>query len=1555
MTDWPRRFAAYYEDILRAQALTSSRSLTDLSKLFDRQVACDLGVLGVELDDVMAGDLLVVDLRGVAEAEVESDVEEEAEGEGEEEGDGLGGAVPPPSDPRAREARAARKIHRSQMQDPYNRETTLGGPIVRFRRGGSQVSGPLLYWDVELSHDPGRRRLTVSKRTVVPELNTMILEPFLAPEQGIGEVVEKVREVLHSELSGDALISGVLGVISGAIDDLEAVSLDAAVDQPLRLWVRDRTDDLAICRRAVLVNVPRSNAVLFDDLRRIQEMDEIPAGGPLDLITRLEDSDRDPPPEDLRFSFSESLAGSDPLLFPFESNPAQRRVAQMAERARILTVQGPPGTGKSHTLANLVCHLAATGRSVLVTSHQRKAVEVVGDLLRPMRGLVLSLARGDRKASQELKAGIQSVLEDATLRVESLEAEVRNGMDAVHGLERELRTLAHRFQELSRKEHQNWHEFKRYWDLRDWDFIDPEDTPGSEERERIVSALPEWCHLRLMIESRVDELRTLLCPGGVETPGSVEARVAKLIQELVRLGHELREHPVRKEVLEVRVFLESELGDAWRTASQVENLLAWLSKEGRQLLEAGMQGGWGANQGLDLARWQGAARSAPEGEHVRLGRRLAEMASWFEAEDHFWDGVPRFGTAVEAEEAREVVDALTRASRSLLTWMLSPTARRARRVASERFRRAPSRAAVERWAVGIRWAILRFEQEARVVDLAAEVDALLPEGLNGPKAEVGKAERPEWVSVLRRLRASCCLLALSREAPVRLWEELARIVHGQYGIPFGEDSVAEVERVLRGVANLITRDRLLKEFQDGVQLTEQWHEALQPLVAGLRSGRLDEAARSALDRLVPLQEVSPAFRRMRDLERGELASLTATRARLEAELVETGRTPEWVVSRIDEALEAHRLSRLIRGSLAADPDDVASVAESLRKGQRKRLELIGLVVERKLRLQQARKRGEGSAELLLIQQLLAGSGRMQRSLVSLRDRINYPSVLSIFPAWLATIDDACRFFPAKQALFDYIIVDEASQCAQPALLPLALRCRHLIVVGDRKQLRPTFGRFLSRTTLEAFAAKHGLAEHRAGVFVEGGRSLLDFAEFRANQQAFLDEHFRCDPAIIHWSNQRYYGGRLNILTHRRPLTFRPALEVRRLDDADDIPDRKVNPEEAKAVIRELRRLTQNPDYQQLTIGVLSPFRQQADLLQGMIEREFEREPEVIERHRLIASTADGFQGDERDIILYSFRVGPSTPMGSLGVLEREEERFNVAFSRARRFAISFLSVPLDRLPSSGVTRSWIEHATKVNSGNLHGGAQERPDHFDSEFERSVCMRLRDRGLQVTTQEPCGQYRIDLVVRDAEGRTLAVECDGAWKEDVFGVLRQEDYQRQDLIERAGWVVHRVSGRKYLLDPVREIERLLEVLSNQPTDRDQAVLAGYLEPSSPGRSDRSTPREGPQELGPGEAADGMLQRPRDDDGGVLDKHLGQTPEPAASGQVVLGRPVSEIRPILIELVRWSLLGSRVEGAMFDRLVAIDDRLRKGEMLLDADITALEFIYRIARQEGFDPEMR
>jgi superfamily I DNA and/or RNA helicase len=85
-------------------------------------------------------------------------------------------------------------------------------------------------------------------------------------------------------------------------------------------------------------------------------------------------------------------------------------------------------------------------------------------------------------------------------------------------------------------------------------------------------------------------------------------------------------------------------------------------------------------------------------------------------------------------------------------------------------------------------------------------------------------------------------------------------------------------------------------------------------------------------------------------------------------------------------------------------------------------------------------------------------------------------------------------------------------------------------------------------------------------------------------------------------------------------------------------------EEVDAIRRQLLMLA-SEDYRG-TVGVVTPFRQQMIRLKDALETGDELPREFIERVSFLASTAHGFQGDERDLILFSLCAGPDLPEGS---------------------------------------------------------------------------------------------------------------------------------------------------------------------------------------------------------------------------------------------------------------------------------------------------------------------
>ncbi|MCQ2753525.1 MAG: AAA domain-containing protein [bacterium] len=95
---------------------------------------------------------------------------------------------------------------------------------------------------------------------------------------------------------------------------------------------------------------------------------------------------------------------------PLSLSDAQLNVIKNVENSKLVSVFGPPGTGKSQTIVNLVAHLIANGKTVLVASRMDKAVDVVADRLNELGAPFLALRAGRLNYQRELSMKLQDLL-----------------------------------------------------------------------------------------------------------------------------------------------------------------------------------------------------------------------------------------------------------------------------------------------------------------------------------------------------------------------------------------------------------------------------------------------------------------------------------------------------------------------------------------------------------------------------------------------------------------------------------------------------------------------------------------------------------------------------------------------------------------------------------------------------------------------------------------------------------------------------------------------------------------------------------------------------------------------------------------------------------------------------------------------------------------------------------------------------------------------------------------------------------------------------------------
>jgi hypothetical protein len=98
------------------------------------------------------------------------------------------------------------------------------------------------------------------------------------------------------------------------------------------------------------------------------------------------------------------------IYFPLPFNEEQRKIVEKLNSHHGVLVQGPPGTGKSQSIANLICHLLAEGKRILITSQTARALESLSSKIpEEVQALCVSLLGNDRKAYEGLENSISGI------------------------------------------------------------------------------------------------------------------------------------------------------------------------------------------------------------------------------------------------------------------------------------------------------------------------------------------------------------------------------------------------------------------------------------------------------------------------------------------------------------------------------------------------------------------------------------------------------------------------------------------------------------------------------------------------------------------------------------------------------------------------------------------------------------------------------------------------------------------------------------------------------------------------------------------------------------------------------------------------------------------------------------------------------------------------------------------------------------------------------------------------------------------------------------------
>ncbi len=403
--------------------------------------------------------------------------------------------------------------------------------------------------------------------------------------------------------------------------------------------------------------------------------------------------------------------------------------------------------------------------------------------------------------------------------------------------------------------------------------------------------------------------------------------------------------------------------------------------------------------------------------------------------------------------------------------------------------------------------------------------------------------------------------------------------------------------------------------------------------------------------------------------------------------------------------------------------------------------------------------------------------------------------------WAVTSLSAKSRIPFEPHSFDYVIIDEASQCDIASIIPLLFRAKRAVIIGDPKQLQH----------ISQLSSKQDLSllnkYHIDPMWSYSANSLYALAAGKVEQGNIIQlrDHFRSCADIIEFSNETFYDGSLRTATKYSTLKTPPGEKpgIRWIDVSGKTirpnSGSAYNTEEVEQIVVELRRLVQ-AGYKG-SIGVTTPFHLQAERITQALQRDSSLLSELVRNHEFLADTVHKFQGDERDLMIFSCVVTDSAPAGTIGFLSSTGNLFNVAITRARSTLVVIGDYKYCSECNIQYLRQFANYYSQLEKGarkkaetGTNRLTREYPDVSNpslvSEWEKILYTKLFDAGIKTVPQHPADRYSLDLAIIRPDGRKLDIEVDGEmYHRSWSGELCYRDQLRNQRLFELGWDVMR----------------------------------------------------------------------------------------------------------------------------------------------------------------------
>ncbi|HDZ21635.1 hypothetical protein LCGC14_0315750 [marine sediment metagenome] len=1146
---------------------------------------------------------------------------------------------------------------------------------------------------------------------------------------------------------------------------------------------------------------------------RIEDGGEIPGWfGDLAELQPRGDARSDEEPESTNGEFEGEL------FFPKPSNEKQRSIVDKLQTASGVLVQGPPGTGKSHTIANLICHLLATGQRILVTAKTPRALQVLAGLVPPeLRPLCINLLGSGPEEKQSLEASVDGILnknegwdeDQATREREELDQRLRNLREEKARTDRRLR------------------------DIRESETHSQSIAEGTYRgtAARIAEAVNR--------DRSIYEWFTDTVPLDKACP--VSGSNLQIVLEALRLFTPKKRHelglvrpdalPSVEEIASLVASEEEAIKESARSAQGADEQTAdHLAGINANAIEAIRD---------SLTDFQGERRRLSASPYSWMRDALCDVLSsnpslWRELHRVTRDTIDSIGTLVSVADEASIDFPDEPNPRTLLedVCKLKEHLENGGKLGWGPFR---PKLVKERLyilqTVRVGGRSCANLDRLSVVTNALQVRVECAKAWGFWKGRCDAIKGP-YALQLHTLRSLCDALdsAISLEGLIAQCRDTSRQCPA-LGEPVWANE-SEIEQLIASCSLALARHKK-RLMAEGIRNTEAplaalaaksaAHPVANELLKAIRDRDVDAYAHATSK----VQDLKKGRQRLRQVDeyieklRRAVPELTEALERTcddtcwEERIGEIRNAWHWAQARswIEEYIrqeDAPSLSKRAKQIV----DEINTIIAELASLHAWSFCCARLTDDHcrhmtawNKHVNSLTKTGRGKRDF-------RNRRAAQRSLNECKDAV---------PAWVMPLHRVWDTVDPYPGMFDVIIVDEASQCGFEAL-PLFYLGKKILIVGDPKQISPS-GEFQDVAAINKLMQEF-LYDFEFPEYFDVNVSLFDQGALRFGKRTIrLLEHFRCMPEIIRFSNDLCYSDQPLIPLRQFGSERLTPLEHVFVEGGyrEGTRTRMVNHPEAESLVETVVECVTDERYEGKTMGVIVlQGEAQARLIEKMLLERIGA-PEIEDR-RLICGSPYSFQGDERDIMFLSMVVAPDEH-GIFREGPTGEKRYNVAASRAKDQMWLFHSVRVNDLSNAYLRKrllQFFENTQPQKVGELEREELERravqdnrmiikpPPPFDSWFEVDVALALARKGFNVLPQYEVAGKRIDLVVQDGP-RQLAVECNG----DVWhGVDRYEaDMQRQRQLERCKWVFFTVTECAFYSNKDRALKGLWRALEER----------------------------------------------------------------------------------------------------------------------------------------------